>query len=235
MSFNQTMFNREPFNLSDSGNAQWLDVEAYETVEAYTGVSKNIFLLCIPHEKVTINLHGTPFKSLNTEAHEYIGYILALEGTFWKDCIFNESIRNKVFPSCEVRLVLSPKEITSNEASISSELRIPAQGSETLGETIIGSREYHTSLEGNELISQVTSAVTIEENSCLINVTLQPGEHLIVDANNYNVLINGKNFIHAQVGDWIDEITRNTYSITLTAASGGNGLSAHILYTERYL
>lgn len=235
MSFNQTIFNRGVFNLSESANAQWLDVEAYETVDAFAGVSKNVFLLCIPNEKVVISIHGTAFKGFDVQAHEVTGYNVALEGTFWRDFHFNETIAKEVHPSAEIRMPLEGREETSNTASISSEARLSAEGSEAIGEEIVGSREYHTDLEGNELISQVTSAVSLEEKACLINVTLNPGEHLIVDANNYNVIIDGKNFIHMQEGDWLDEISRETYSITLTAAAGEAGLSAHILYTERYL
>ena len=93
--------------------------------------------------------------------------------------------------------------------------------------------------EGGELVSQVATAITVEEILCLINTTLQPGQKLIIDAGTYNVLIDGENAIYTQQGEWLDELNRNTMSITITAKNANKptlkNLSASILYTERYL
>ena len=70
---------------------------------------------------------------------------------------------------------------------------------------------------------------------CELNITLKPGQKLIVDATNYNVLLDNENAIWAQSGAWIDELTRETSSISINASSGVANLSANILYTERYL
>ena len=75
----------------------------------------------------------------------------------------------------------------------------------------------------------------MEEITCVLKLTLMPGQRLIVDASNYNVLLDGENMIHTQEGEWLDEISRETTSITVTAAAGQAGLSANILYTERFL
>ena len=95
--------------------------------------------------------------------------------------------------------------------------------------------DYFTSGAGNELVSQTVDVMAIDEIVCELNLTLMPGQRLIVDASNYNVLVDGENMIHTQVGEWLDELTRETNSITITAAEGGGGLSANILYTERFL
>ena len=64
---------------------------------------------------------------------------------------------------------------------------------------------------------------------------LKPGERLVIDANNYNVLLNGQNAIWYQADDWLDDMNRNTISIDITASAGVSNLSATILYTELYL
>ena len=70
---------------------------------------------------------------------------------------------------------------------------------------------------------------------CYLTVTLKPGSTLIIDANNYNILLDGENAIELQSGDWLDDLDRETVDIAIGAASGVSGLSASILYTERYL
>lgn len=235
MSFNQTIFNRGPFNLSDSANASWLIVEALETVDAVTAVSKDVFLLCIPNEKVTIDIHGENFKNFTANAHEVLGYNVALEGNFWRDVQFNEKLDHTVGLSVEYRPQISGLEEHKCEAYLAYSASLSISAEETIEEETTVFCEYYTVFSGNELVSQVSDATVVEEIACLLNLTLEPGQHLIVDASNYNVLVGNDNMIHTQEGEWLDELTRDTLSITVTAAEGGAGLTANILYTERYL
>jgi len=240
MSFNQTIFNRGIFNLSESANAQWLDIEAYENVNAITSVSKDIYLLCIPHEGVGMRVHGERFKSLDVTAHEVLGYNVALEGTFWKDVQCDEWVYTEAVICSIYSPTVEGHEESDNEAWVCSENRIKAVGAETVDAESYGCREWHPDVEGNELVSQVASGIYVEEIACLLNLTLNPGERLIVDAGNYNVYIldqynNMTNMIHTQQGEWLDELTRDALSVSITAAAGGANLSASILYTERWL
>lgn len=235
MSFNQTIFNRGPFNLSDSANATWFDIEAMETVDAVTSVSKDVYLLCIPHEGIGISIHGENFKNFSVNAHEVLGYNVALEGTYWMDVQFDEKMDTTIKLSVEFRPYLELFETHDCKAEIKYSRHIWVSAEETVDEETTVFCEYHTVFDGNELVSQVADLVVVEEIACVLNLTLQPGERLIVDANNYNVLVDDQNMIYTQEGEWLDELTRDTYSITVTAASGGAGLEAKILYTERYL
>ena len=235
MSFNQTIFNRGPFNLSDSANATWFDIEALETVDAVTSVSKDVFLLCIPHEGIGISIHGENFKNFTANAHEVLGYNVALEGNFWCDVQFDEKMTNENVLAIEYRPVISGIEEHKCEAYLAYSAHLSVSAEEIVEEETTVFCEYYTVFAGNELVSQVSDATVVEEIACVLNLTLQPGEHLIVDANNYNVLVDNENMIHTQEGEWLDELTRDTLSITVTAAEGGAGLTANILYTERYL
>ena len=235
MSFNQTIFNRGPFNLSDSANATWFTIEALETVDAVTSVSKDVFLLCIPNEKVTIDIHGENFKNFSANAHEVLGYNVALEGNYWCDVQFDEKLYNETFCSPEYRPVVDMSETIETESKIAYSVHLSVSIGETVDAETTVFCEYYTNFAGNELVSQVSDATVVEEIACVLNLTLEPGQHLIVDANNYNVLVDNENMIHTQEGEWLDELSRDTLSITVTAAEGGAGLTANILYTERYL
>lgn len=235
MSYNQNAFNRAPFNLSESGNAQWLSVDGYENVNAYIGISTEVYLFCIPHEHVGISIHGERFKHFEGDFHEVIGYNVALEGTYWMDVQHNESVYPHTVFSFEMTMKAAFVETISEEIFKGCHVSFWANGLERLLQDIIWHADYFTAAAGNELVSQTTGAVVIDEIICELNLTLMPGERLIVDASNYNVLLDGVNMIHTQVGDWLDEITRETNDITITAAEGGAGLSAMILFTERFL
>lgn len=235
MSFNQTIFNRGPFNLSESANATWFDIEATELIDAVTSVSKDVFLLCIPHENVGISIHGEKFKNFTANAHEILGYNVALEGSYWKDVQFDEKMDTSIKLSVEYRPEVSYYETHDCEAEVKYSRHLFVTGGETVDAETTVYCEYRTVADGNELVSQVADLAIVEEIACVLNLTLQPGERLIVDANNYNVLVDNENMIYTQEGEWLDELTRDTYSITVTAASGGAGLQSKILYTERFL
>lgn len=67
-----------------------------------------------------------------------------------------------------------------------------------------------------------------------IDVTIPAGGTLIIDSDNFNVLLDGENAIDKQRGDWFDELTRNTFDVTITSGVSGT-LDGSLLYTERFL
>ena len=99
---------------------------------------------------------------------------------------------------------------------------------------ILGSKIYPT-VEMYELVDAAASLLAFDTRVCIINTTLRPGQRLIIDAATYNVLLDSENAIHLHSGEWIDELSRETTEINITARSGATSLSANILYTERYL
>ena len=235
MSFNQNAFNRAPFNLSEAGNVQWLSLDGYENVETFVGAAVEVYLFCIPNERVGINIHGERFKQFEALGHEVIGYNVALEGTYWMDVESREIVHPNVLFSFEMSFGVGFEETISEDLSLGCNIAVNSQGLENISPDIVWHIDYFTAGAGNELVSQTVDAMAIDEVICELNLTLMPGQRLIVDASNYNVLVDGENMIHTQVGEWLDELTRETNSITITAAEGGGGISANILYTERFL
>ena len=101
--------------------------------------------------------------------------------------------------------------------------------------TIPLSQFVYSGSDGTEVIDGSASVESYDEYICdLSSITLKPGQTLVIDAGNYDVLLNKKNAIHYQSGDWLDELNRTTKMIKIVADYPKN-LSATILFTERYL
>lgn len=79
----------------------------------------------------------------------------------------------------------------------------------------------------------VFSAEALEEIILDLAVTLRPGDILVIDSDNFRVLLNGKNAIKHHSGDWIDELNRMSKSITVSG--GGSALETSIYFQELWL
>lgn len=124
----------------------------------------------------------------------------------------------------------------SQEAYLSPEVR-------DLGTTIAAAFGCSTYL-GNKIIDPnpvmaygifdgVFSAEALEEIILDLAVTLRPGDILVIDSDNFRVLLNGKNAIKYHSGDWIDELNRMSKSITVSG--GGSALETSIYFQELWL
>ena len=77
------------------------------------------------------------------------------------------------------------------------------------------------------------SAEALEEIILDLAVTIPPNGILVIDSDNFRVLLNGTNAIKYHSGDWIDQLNRSSKSITIQG--GGNSLTATIYFQELWL
>ena len=64
-------------------------------------------------------------------------------------------------------------------------------------------------------------------------LTLQPGESITVDAEQYYIFYKGENITDQAVGEWVDALHRNAFRIDITP--NASSISSEITYSERYL
>lgn len=103
------------------------------------------------------------------------------------------------------------------------------------GENFHISQTIYDGASGQENIDANTLVESFVEYICVLqDLSIPPGGVLIVDAGNYNVLLNQENAIYYQSNDWLDDLNRLTQSFKVIADHPEN-LTASILYTERYL
>lgn len=236
MSFNLVRYNIAPYNRPSDSDI-YLIVTGSETITTSIGKGLNYYGLVIGNEKVNKFLPGgIPVKFLEAEFNEDIEEnVVEAQASVILSPVFSEIVDSDIYLAAEVRPSLTMIENVMDDITVNANLYLVSQGMEEIDKKLLlGSRTYIIA-EGYEFIDSLASLRNINIKVCVLTTTLKPGDMLIVDANNYNVLLNQQNKIEIQSGDWIDELNRNTTEIKLTASSGMANMSATILYTEKYL
>lgn len=83
------------------------------------------------------------------------------------------------------------------------------------------------------IFGAAVSAETYEEIVMNLDCTIPAGGVLTIDSDNFRVLLNSQNAIKYHSGDWIDELNRQSISITIE--SGGSTLNSTIYFQELWL
>ena len=217
MAFNLASFNNTAFNAGSDG------VEAYVTA--------------IGNERVlTDEMQAGNGVYISGSGTETIG-----EGvtTGMSSIVIRAEMSESVLEETTIMLEARPTAIGNEAVSYAitpgQQTMVKAKGLEEVTASAITDKETWLAVSFYELVSESATLEAVDLHVCELNVTLQPGQRMIVDAINYNVWIDGQNANWVQAGEWIDELTRETSSISVTASAGVSELTASILYTERYL
>lgn len=87
------------------------------------------------------------------------------------------------------------------------------------------------------VVARVHAQVTTDRfaiTEILVTANIPPGGTLIIDSENYNVLLNGENVIDTHSGEWL-WLDRNVYDVVVGPMTGVGYSNKTILYTERWL
>ena len=235
MAFNLAQFNINPFNIA-GGNVKWIKATGNEYISASVGSALQIFIQAYGNERVSEDVVGVPARFIVASGRESIAEgVTRAQPTI----LLYPNYRENVTAETDISAVITPNAVLSEviepDIILAADAYLSAIGSEEITEEVEIAADTYLSAEGFELISESASLEVIDTKTCILTTTLKPGERIVIDADSYTVLLNGENAIEIQSGDWIDELDRNTTDISLKAAAGVSYLSAHIIYTERYL
>ena len=236
--YNLNGFNRSPYNIKPEYNVTWLNCVFSARVTGSVGTSSDDYLTINANERVSFDGFVTPVRFQSGTGTETVNASAVVDSLFY---LVPQTISESVScPRIASSIIVHPNAVANvnitGQYSCGMDLELESTISETIGtDTWIGLNQSLPTTESYELISAVTGAEAVTEYVCNLACQLPPGSFIVIDANNYNVLIDGENAIWTQSGDWLDNLNRETMSITIQAASGGSGLTATVLYTERYL
>lgn len=235
MAFNRSKFNHLPFNVQ-SDMVKYLKVLALEEVDAVIGSALNFYPLGIGNERVTETVVGDKGIFISVTGSEVISESVGeAQATVILFPHFEENVDEETAIAAEVMPIVSGYETVNAVTALGANIYLTVNAEETIEPDIELGADICPVVDGYELISESASLENIDTKTCVLTVTLRPSQVLIIDAGNYNVLLDNQNAIDIQSGDWIDELNRSTTDITISAASGLSNLDATILYTERYL
>lgn len=148
-----------------------------------------------------------------------------------------ETVSKNAIIAETVSVILSTgEEIISGTAVINESVFVSEHVfSEIISAVAIHTTKAYPTVTGMELITAAAGVISIEEKVCSIEITLQPGQVLVIDAGAYTVYLDDEPVVWTHSGDWIDKLNRDTLSIDVVAAKGSSALETSIIYTERYL
>lgn len=237
MAFNSSRFNLTPFNrLGIESGEIWLTVEGRERITATVGLAVIIYPSVVGNERVTASSYGMPTRFAAGSGSETVSTesITALQ-YLWCSGIWTEQVDSDTVISANSMMRTNAAEIISGSAGLGRFCYLTSEVSEIVGSSALLGQNIYAESEVFELVSSTSSVNTFEEKTCSLNLTLRPGQILVINSENYSVTLDGQNAIYVQSGDWIDELDRNTMQLAISASSGAANLSASIIYTERYL
>lgn len=237
MGFNRAIFNRSPFNIPSSSNAILAKAEGFEIVDCAIGSALDFRGNAKGYERINAVTAGYPGWIKKVVGAETVSELVAT-GDMYVLAKANgaENADADILLSAEIFPAISGLEEVTTDCALGADIEADIIGAEIIdANTTLSAVIVSPLTSGYEFVDESASLENIDVKTCYLTVTLRPGQVLIIDANTYNVLLNGQNAIEIQSGDWIDELNRNTVDLKIEAASGSANLDATILYTERYL
>ena len=237
MGFNRSSFNRSPFNIPSGSNAIQAKAEGFEVIDCSIGSALDFRGRATGYERVNESCFGSSGWIKSATGAETIDELVATGDMYVLAIATGDEIAEAdVLLSADVFPAVAGTETVAGNNALSADIVTDVTGAETIdAETALGANILGGLLSGYEFVDESASLENIDTKTCYLTLTLRPNQVLIIDANTYNVLLDGQNAIEVQSGDWIDELNRNTVDLKIEAASGSANLDATILYTERYL
>ena len=238
MSYNQSQYNLTPYNGGSSSGLVLDKLTMIETVRGILAVMQEVRDLIVFKESVSALVTGNPgiLDSL-TMAETVVENVVALGYNLDKLNVFE-----KLYADLVMSADVIDKSGTISEEWVNGKWQLGADIVEIsdLHETVIGRLSLgadicdRDGMNYYEIVTSICDIEAVDEFVTVLNVTLLPGQKIIVDADNFDVLVNNQNAIWVMDGDWLNRLNRNTQNIRIQCGTT-NALSARILYTERYL
>lgn len=236
-------FDLSPFDLSgfDIGGSSTIliSILVQEKVLAQTGTSQEVYINASASERLTVPSAIVGNGQFLTP--EFLETVSSAEANGEFSVILSKMVAGEIMDAVQAAarsvscIDIIAVETGTGQAEYGADICVKPKAYEIVAGTAYTDKNRWLVIQSYELMSGNATLEAVDIEVCELNIRLEPGQRLVIDAGNYNILLDGENAIECQRGVWIDELTRETSSISITAASGVGNLSASILYTEQYL
>lgn len=233
--YNSGKFNALKFNAVIADNAIKLFSNSYETITAQLSATHIFYLTNNSYEIVTtevelasgVILVGSPSESITTQC-KIVGIIFLAESA-------HTDITTSVIVAAKYYLINNSIENINANLRTGEIYYLFNESSESVTALVrCGTRHYIKNDSYNLVNASIGAIYSVDIKNIEISVTIPVNSKLIIDSDNYLVLLDGENIIEKHIGAWLDDLNRNVMSIEISGAELTSILST-ILYTERYL
>ena len=232
--FNQAKFNRGAFNnVAQSTTDVYLKTDAVEVVIGSLMAAQNTYLSSNAYETFSSEARMAQGVILKTTCAETVTASAIMVGVVSLETASAEAVSALAYAGALVYLFADGMEALSIQALVGATVYKKADSSESFGGEFRVGGIAKLSSDLYEMIMAQAEAEATDMYTTSIDVTLAPGDVLVIDSDHYTVLLNGENILHLHSGDWV-WLSRDTSTITIDTGSGGQ-IDASMLYTERYL
>ena len=233
--YNLSRYNLSRYNRSQAGSETFDKIRAGAIIQAYIGLGQttndSLWLTSQIAAKAAIG-SGTLEKAALSAVWtgREVGNYVARSRQ-----VISVSFDSENYLSPKVLDRLSPAAIVSAVVNLSPDVRDLVQASAEIGgEFYLGDLVIDPeAITAYGIFGAAITAENLDEIVLTLSCSIPKKGTLVIDSDNFRVLLNGNNAIKYHSGDWIDELCRDTKSIKIE--SGGNTLTAEIYYQELWL
>ena len=233
--YNSGKFNALNFNAVTADNSIKLFSNSYETINAQLSAAQIFYLTNNSSETVTADTELVSGVILVCSSSENITAQCAIVGVVFLTENARTDITASVIVGANYYWKNNPTENITANLILGGNYYLSSESAEAVTASVrCGAKYYLANDAYNIIIASIGAIYSVEIKNIEISVTLPVNSKLVIDSDNYLVLLNGNNIIEKHLGAWLDDLNRNVISIEISGA-GLTKVNSSILYTERYL
>lgn len=233
--FNTARFNLQRFNLqSDTETDIEIRCVLDEIMHCFIGYGENARIFETLTEQINGKAWVDPGEHLSGVGAGNIKYKIDAYVEFFAQADFAEDILSDLYASQDSYLIYELAEDVDNFSYIGCDSWHSVSGAEKFYNYFwLSANRYERGWVLCEIYSCDVTTARFTSKTVVLNVTIPPGGELIIDSDNFTVMLNGVNAIHTHMGDWVT-LCRNTYDLVVSMGQYAP-FKAEMIYEERYL
>lgn len=230
---NQMVFNRGSFNVPFDDTLVILQTDAFETISGMFGVAVVAYLDTNASESVQAQCNVNAGIKLVSQSVETISASCTAIGTVLMSTQSSENISAQAALGASISLSAAMTEAILAQTSLGAEHYIQMSAREEINADIaVACMVFPPVQNAYEIISAVCNLEAVDIIEITIDVTINPGQTLVIDSDGYVVLLDGQNIVDKHEGRWL-KLDRLIRSVQIGTGSNAE-LQSSILYTERW-
>lgn len=233
--YNTSKFNLQPFNITsvdidDVSDTAHIAAAVYSAV--YRGGNSYDEIDISAAASVSVAPAAATFASASWAATAHYDVALRVDAVESDSAAAGFSCTLKMILNAFDELFIAPETHSKAEIGL-NEMEADVIAARLAQDSFLSFNYPSAAIEISAIVDSQITSILFNVTSAEYEITIPPGSTLVIDSNNYVVLLDGENVIWCQSGDWLF-LNRNTYDIVLDFV-GGQSTTQKILYTERWL